>query len=195
MRKFVFISVMLTLPAAIYFSINFHSRAELISWKNKKIGISNIESKDVVLKELYLNIKDTQYLEDLIGRKSIEEISKFSEILFTSKVPERQNAAALISYIAGVKYRNPPLLYRAARYYMAAPIRDYGKALDILNIEYVAGEGFSDYYRGLIWQDVANPDQDLKKARVFFEKARDAGIRAAERMLINLDERSKAAGG
>lgn len=191
LRKLIFLSILLTLPISVFYALNYTARLDLQSVKNIQFGKTENKFSEEILDELSFRISDEEYIGEFIEQKSIEEIAKYAELLFISKVESKQKAAASLSRRAGIKYRSPPLLYRAARYSMAAPIRDYGKALEILNIEYVAGDGLADYFRGLIWQDAANPDRDLEKARTFFEKARDAGIPAAQKMLLNLDARAK----
>lgn len=185
--NFTILSVFLTIPISFYFAVNYNLRADLLSFKNQIFEKSQDEINEKELILVSQLVSDKKYMNELIKSKTIEEIADLSISLFETKIVSNQKAAASISLKGGQIYRNPPLLYRAARYYMAAQVRDYDMALEILNNQYIADDGLSDYYRGLIWIDAANPKRNPEMARAYFEKARDAGIRAAEPLLLKLE--------
>jgi hypothetical protein len=186
LQKITLICILATLPISIFYALNYDARLYLSSLKIPEKYHSSSEIRDSFIFELSINCLDEICLHEFIKGKNLEEIAKISDRFFNMETISRKKQAAAISYFAGNKYRNPPLLYRASRYYLASSVKEFERALEVLNNRYIHDHGLSDYYRGLVWNSQANPGRDPEKALKLFNKARDAGIPAAGKILLNL---------
>lgn len=194
LQKITLICVLATLPIFVFYTLNYEARLYLSSHKSNNKYNNSVEIHDSNAFQLNVNCLDEICIDEFIKGRNLEDIAKISDRIFNMKTISRKKQAAAITYFAGNKYRNPPLLYRSARYYMASSVKEFDTALETLNNQYIDDHGLSDYYRGLVWHSAANPDRDPEKALKFFEKARDAGIPAAEKLLLNPNARVKGEG-
>lgn len=183
-RQLIHISIVITTVISAYYIFYEKSRRAA----NSNSAGTELDRETASIVELISKSpQDVSFLDKLLKGKSPREIVRIAAALHKSKVESNQRVAASISLMSGLRYRYPSLVFQSVRFHMASPIRDYGKALEILDNQLLSKNALTDYYRGLIWQDPANPSQDLEKARIYFESARDAGVKAAERMLVKLE--------
>jgi hypothetical protein len=193
MHKFILVSIAATLIPSSFIFLNRDAKKMLASVKAQFSEAREPDSTETATLFSKQPLDVELLKRELKGTRPDQMVRLLGE-LHNTKVPENQRMAAELALEGGIRYRYPGLMFQSVRFYMASPIRDFAKALQILEHPFLSKGPLRDFYRGLIWQDPANPARDVARARSYLESSSDAGLAAAGKALVRLDDQSRDQG-